>query len=313
MFARTTRSHGSALIRIIESEPLATSQPLDGFRRRVYNEVEKQKGKIWGDLKNRTRKNEAEYLILYSSQCRTAILTFIALIAVSALALLYPVFWVGAIFLACICLSTLVPIKIADRAFTIIDPNAVYNLQEYAYELAKRSCAADLKKVEAYLSSLASISQLLSRPSTLDDSEEQVTRRMAVSFFLMGYIPLLFDRQSRTLTFTDGNEIIMARFRHRNGRPTNVTYVKKLVGIMTKQGISRGFLFCSSGLSQNADEYARKNNIIWYQLESMNEWIDQVLVSNYSGPSGEVLDSLDNLQKFIGFISPEFTTHGHSA
>jgi len=187
----------------------------------------------------------------------------------------------------------------------------VYNLQEHAHESAKQSCAADFKKVEAYLSSLASISQLLSQPSTLDDSEEQVARRLTVAFFLMGYIPLLFDRQSRTLTFTDGVEIIMARFRHRNGRPTNITYVERLVGLMTKQGISRGFLFCSSGLSENADSYARKNKVIWYQLESMNEWIDQVLLSNYSGPSGEVLGNLDNLQKFIGHISPEFTTHSH--
>jgi hypothetical protein len=310
-FAQTTKSHDAALRRVTESETLARSEPLDGFRRRVYNEVEKQKGKIWGDLENRRRKNEAEFLVRYSNQCRRAILTFLALIAVSVLALQFSVFWAGAFLLACFCLSTLLPIKIADRAFTIIDPSAVYNLQEHAYQLAKQSCAADFKKVEAYLSSLASISELLSRPSTLDDSEEQVARRLTVSFFLMGYIPVLYDRQSRTLTFTDGNEIIMARFRHRYGIPTNITYVEKLVVLMTKQGISRGFLFCSSGLSKNADNYARKNKVIWYELESMNEWIDQVLLSNYSGPSGEVLDSLDNLQKFIGYISPEFTAHGH--
>jgi hypothetical protein len=310
-FAKTIQSHDAALRRVTESDTLARSEPLDGFRRRVYNEVEKQKGKIWGDLENRRRKNEAEFLVRYSNQCRRAILTFLALIAVSVLALQFYVFWAGAFLLACFCLSTLLPIKIADRAFTIIDPSAVYNLQEHAYQLAKQSCAADFKKVEAHLSSLASISQLLSRPSTLDDSEEQVARRLTVSFFLMGYIPVLYDRQSRTITFADGNEIIMARFRHRYGTPTNITYVQKLVVLMTKQGISRGFLFCSSGLSKNADGYARKNKVIWYELESMNEWIDQVLLSNYSGPSGEVLDSLDNLQKFIGYISPEFTTHGY--
>src|SRR5262245_51098488 len=303
-------SYDSAQLNVTEPGPLARSEPLGGFRWRIYSEVQKQKEKIWGDLKNRMQKNETEFLIRYSNQCRRAVLTFIALIAVCFLAMQFSVFWVGVVFLACLCLSTLLPIKIADRAFTIIDPNAVYSLQEHAYVLAKRSCAADFEKVEAYLSSLAFISQLLSRPSTIDDSEEQVARRLTVSFFLMGYIPLLFDRQSRTLTFSDGNEIIMARFRHRNGRPTNITYVEKLVGLMTNQGINRGFLFCSSGLSENANNYARKNNVIWHQLESMNEWIDQVLLSNYSGPSGEVLDSLDNLQTFIGFISPEFTPRG---
>jgi len=309
-FILTNRSNGSSLVRITESGKPARSDPLDGFRRRIYNEVEKQKGKIWADMKYRAQKYEAEFLILYSTQCRGAILTFLALIAVSAIALQYYILWAGAFLLACFCFSKLTPIKIAGRAFTIIDPNAVYNLQEHAYELAKQSCDADLKKAEAYLSSLASISQLLSRPSTIDDSEEQVARRLTVSFFLMGYIPVLYDRQSRTLTFTDADEIIMARFRHRIGRPTNVTYVEKLVGLMTKQGISRGFLFCSSGLSENADNYARQNKVTWYQLESMNEWIDQVLLSNYSGPSGEVLDSLDNLQKFVGHISSEFTPRG---
>lgn len=311
-FSPVTIPNGRALQRVTESESLARPEPLDGFRRRVYSEVEKQKEKIWGDLTNRKQKNEAEFLLRYSNHCRRAIIIFLALIAVCALALYYFAFWVGAIILACFCLSTLLPIKIADRGFSIIDPNAVYNLQEHAYEFAKQSCAADLKKVEAHLSSLASISQLLSRPSTSDDSEEQIARRLTVSFFLMGYIPLLFDRPSRTLTLTDGNEIIMARFRHRDGKPTNVSYVERLVGLMTKQGVSRGFLFCSSGVSNNADDYARKNNVIWYHLDSMNEWIDQVLLSNYSGPSGEVLDSLDNLQKFIGYLSPEFTTRVHT-
>jgi hypothetical protein len=201
------------------------------------------------------------------------------------------------------------PIKIANRGFSIIDPNVVFNLQEHAFEIAKQSCAADLKKAEEHLSTLASISKLLFRPSTLDDSEEQVARRLTAAFFLMGYIPVLFDSQHRTLTFNDGGEMIMARFRHRGGRPTNVTYVEKLVRLMTEQGISRGFLFCSSGLTRNADDYARKNKVDWRQIESMNKWIDQVLLSGYSGPTGEVLASLDNLQKFIGHISPEFTAH----
>jgi len=298
--------NGSVRSRVTAPGPLARSEPLGGFRRRVYNEVEKQKGNIWRDLRNRAQKTEAELLIQYSHQCRRAILTFIGLITVGALSLQYPVFWMVAFVLACFCLSTLLPVRIAGRAFSIIDPTAVYNLREHAYELAKQSGVADLKKAEAYISSLASLSQLLFRASTLDDSEEQVARRLIVSFFLMGYIPILFDKQHRTLTFTDGGEIIMARFRHRDGRPTNVTYVKKLVRLMTEQGISRGFLFCSSGLSGNADDYARKERIICYQLESMNEWVDQVLVSDYSGPTGEVLDNLDKLQRFIGYISTEF-------
>jgi len=311
-FDSTPGSNGNAQTEATESGSPAGCEPLEGFRRRVYIEVEKQKEKIWRDLKNRSRKIEAGLHIKYSNQCRRALLTFVALVAVSALALQYSEFWVGAFVLACLCLSTLAPIKIENRGFSVIDPSAVYNLQEHAYELAKQSCAADMKKVESYISSLASLSQILFRPSTLDDSEEHVARRLTVSFFLMGYIPVLFDSRQRTLTFSDGGEMIIARFSHRAGRPIDITYVEELVRLMKEQGISCGFLFCSSGLSGDADDYAREKKVVWHQLESMNEWIDQVLISGYSGPTGEVLVSIDNLQKFIGHISHEFTEHSRT-
>ena len=306
------QSSGGTQPRTAQSEPRARSEPLGGFRRRVCDEIEKKKRKIWQDLKDRTQKNEADFLKRYSDQRRSAILTFIGLIPVGALALRYSVFWVGVFFLGCFGLSTLVPIRIANRAFSIFDLNAPHNLREHAHEAAKQSCATDVKKVEAYLPSLASISQLLLRPSTFDDSEEQVARRLTASFFLMGYIPLLFDKQNRALTFTDGDEKIMVRFRHRDGSPTNINYVRKLVGLMREQGISRGFLFCSPGLSGNAKVYAQQNKVIWYQLESMNKWIDHVLTSDYSGPTGEVLDNLDKLQRFISYISPWFTARSYT-
>src|SRR5215813_433718 len=306
-FDSTLRSNGNAQTEATESEPTARCEPLEGFRRRVFIEVENQKAKIWRDLKNRSQKIEANLLVKYSNQCRRALITFVALVAVSVLALQYSELWVGAFVLACICLSTLAPIKIGNRGFSVIDPGSVYKLQEHAYELAKQSCAADMKKVQSYISSLASLSQILFRPSTLDDSEEHVARRLTVSFFLMGYIPVLFDSQYKTITLSDGDEMIMARFSHRAGRPIDITCVESLVGLMGEQGISCGFLFCSSGLSGDADDYAREKNVVWHQLESMNEWIDQVLVSGYSGPTGEVLASIDNLQKFIGHISHEFT------
>ncbi len=296
-----------------EPEPRAKGKSFGGFGRRVYDEIDRQKEVIWRDLNIKARKNEADYLNRYSNQSLNAFLTFLGLIAFSALALHYSVFWVFAICLGCFCLSTLAPVKIANRAFSIIDPNAVYNLRELAYQSAKQSCAANLKKVEAYLSSLATISQILFRPSTLDDSEEQIARRLAVAFFLMGYIPALFDKLHRTITFTDGGELIMARFRHREGGPTTTAYVEEMVELMTQQGISRGFLFCSSGLSENADNYAQKMDVIWYQLENMNEWINQVLKSDYSGPAGEALDNLDKLHSFIGHISTEFTARSYTS
>jgi hypothetical protein len=212
-------------------------------------------------------------------------------------------FFIGSFFL-----STLAPFRIANHSFSIFGLNDTDSLKKHAQDVAKQSCARDAKKVEAFLSSLAYISELLLRPTSFDDSEEQVVRRLSASFFLMGYSPLLYDRQNRTLTFTDGDEKIMVRFRHRGGIATNINYVEKLVGLMREQNIKRGFVFCSPGLSGNAANYAFRSNVAWYHLESMNEWIDQVLISDYSGPAGEILDNLDKFQKFLGYLSPWFTT-----
>src|SRR5262245_17611636 len=84
-FAPTTKSQDSAQLRVTESEPLARGEPLGGFRRRVYNEVEKQKGIIWGGLQSRKQKNEDELLIRYSNQCKRDILTFIDVIVLQVL------------------------------------------------------------------------------------------------------------------------------------------------------------------------------------------------------------------------------------
>src|SRR5262249_20506361 len=271
-FGSATKSSVDAQTKEPETGARVKYDPLGGFRRRVFNEIEMEKEKIWQDLKNRAQKNEVDFLKQYASQRRNATRTFIGLITVSVLALLHPVFWVGVFTLGFFCLSTMVPVRIGDRTFSIFHLNASHNLLGHAYEMAKQSCVRDMNKVGAYLSSLAFISQLLLRPSTLDNSEEHVARRLTASFFLMGYIPLLFDRKYRTLTFTDGDEKIIVRFRHRDGRPINISYVEKLVELMAKEQIKRGFLFCSPGLSENADHYARQKNITWYQLESMNEW-----------------------------------------
>src|SRR5262245_41172537 len=81
----TRWSNGNAQTVATESMSPARCEPLEGFRRRVYIEVENQKEKIWRDLKNRTQKIESILLIKYSNQCRRALLTFFALVAVSLL------------------------------------------------------------------------------------------------------------------------------------------------------------------------------------------------------------------------------------
>lgn len=156
---------------------------------------------------------------------------------------------------------------------------------------------------ERYLQYAAEIGDLAERPTTTDTSEEQVARRIAVTFFLMGYLPVHYDGKSRVLVFSDGEEKIIIRFRHRPGAPTNIAYAKEMARLMLANNAQRGYLFCTPGLSQNATKYAQANGITWYSLETMNEWIENVLSSNYRGPSGDILKYTESIMSFLKHIA----------
>lgn len=158
-------------------------------------------------------------------------------------------------------------------------------------------------KRERYLQYVAEIDNLAGRSTTFDTSEEQVARRIAVTFFLMGYLPVHYNNQTRVLVFNDGTENIIIRFRHRPGNPTNISYVKDMKRIMLASNSKRGFLFCSPGLSQNAAQYSQDNGITWYSLEAMNKWIDNVLSSDYFGPAGNILNHTDTMIMFLRQIT----------
>jgi hypothetical protein len=48
----------------------------------------------------------------------------------------------------------------------------------------------------------------------------------------MGYLPIHYDGKSRILVFSDGEEKIIVRFRHRPGAPTNISYAKDMARAM---------------------------------------------------------------------------------
>jgi curved DNA-binding protein CbpA len=99
-FASSNTSTQSTTITKARTTGSRTSrEPLAGYRRRVYSEVEKEKARIWQDLKNRAQKNETEFLNQYAHQRLNAVLSFIGLIAVSTAAIYYPVFWIGGFLL----------------------------------------------------------------------------------------------------------------------------------------------------------------------------------------------------------------------
>jgi curved DNA-binding protein CbpA len=282
------------------------NEPLAGIRKRVYQQVEWEKTRIKQDLNNRKQKNEAAFKKEFSNKRQetffifVGVLTLVTITTASHVAIL----WFGVIYLCWLLVSRLGGVKINNRIFSIFEFKSTEKLREHAEKTAQESCDNDIKNLDRHFSSLASLVKLLLRFSTFDDSEEQVARRLTASFFMMGYMPLQYDGENRIILFTDGAEQILVRFRHRDGVATNITYVEKMISLMDVHGTARGFLFCSPGLSGNAANLANLHKVKWYTLEAMNEWIDQVLTSDYSGPPGDILVNIDKLNSFIATLSP---------
>ncbi len=192
------------------------------------------------------------------------------------------------------------------------DPGWHDAIRAAAAEKVDAESRADEASLDRYRKSLANLSELLGRSSSFADSEDQVARRIAAALFVMGHQPLTYDRQARILVFTDGQERLLVRYRHRAGMATNVAYVERMVEAMGQHGASAGLLFCTPGLSGNGAAVAGKHGITWYTLERMNEWMEQVALGGYEGPSGDLLQHLDNLVQFIQSISVPLPYYGSS-
>jgi hypothetical protein len=163
-------------------------------------------------------------------------------------------------------------------------------------------------RLAQYVRGIASLSRLLLRPTELDDSEDQLARRITAALFVMGYKPLGYDRRYRLLLFTDDEERLLIRFRHRSGAAINVSFVQGMVDAMEYTGSSRGILFCTSGLSGNGAALAERRGIKWYTLTRMNEWIESVIRARYAGPPGDILRLLDHIVTFVNQLSTPLPT-----
>ncbi len=282
-------------------------KPLSSLQERIAQQVEKEKSKIWAELDGRKISYEKKFVTVASNQRQEIVIKLFIVVGLT-LGGIYISSWLfwGAIYFGFTLSSALLAgIQIENRHFSLFASQA--EIGKFAKDFAEGSCKKDIDNLSRYSSILASITDLLLRSSSFDDSEEQVARRLTAAFFLMGYVPYSYDRESRILIFNVGEEKVVVRFRHRSGIATNITFVEKLVEKMQMRGTSRGFLFCSPGLSGNAATYANSHSIKWYTLETMNQWIEQVFSSSYSGSSGNILSHLDNLSSFLSSISLAIT------
>jgi curved DNA-binding protein CbpA len=282
----------------------ASTQSFTGFMRRVDAAIQVQKANAWGDLEA-IKKRKIEQLLKKIDGERTTFYTMGAIgTIIGALAFRYPLLWPVAAVLAFSSFSKFNGVNIGDQRAALFASDLHQKIEQQAHQLVAKECNDKASSFDRYNSDLASIVELTTRPSSFDDSEIQVARRLTVALFLSGYNPSYYDGETRTILFSDKDEKLLVRFRHRSGAAVNAAYVEKLCQLMVFHQASNGLIFCSPGLSGNAAGLATRQRIKSYTLESMNSWIDEILKSDRVGPTGDVLASLDALRNFISGVAP---------
>lgn len=205
--------------------------------------------------------------------------------------------------------SNATSVEINFEKYEFTDAKWKDKLKSAASVAVDRENVYRIAQIKRSLEKVAELQNLLNRSTTFDESEENVARRITGTLFLMGYKPISNDTETRMITFMAGDERILVRYRHRDGPATNVTYVERMVRYMRLNTISSGLLFCTPGLSGNGEQLAKKNGILWYTLEIMNQWIDDSCKSEYGGPKENIIVELDHLFSFLTRFTKNLTQH----
>lgn len=283
---------------------------LVGFKRRLNEQLQIQKTRIWADLSRRIQSNEARFRQELSNQRQTTFFMGVGAVALGLFALAIPVLWFGELYLGLALLSKLTGgVKIAGRPFSLFNMTG-NRLKQHARDVANESCVVESNRLDQYSSMLESFSELLSRSSHSADGESQIGRRLAAAFFLAGYAADSFDRRSRSFLFTNGGERVVVQFRHGSKSAANKGHMERLASLAMVHGAARCYFFCLSGMSENARSQAASMGVKSYTLPEMNAWIEQVVISGHSGPSGDLLAAFEKHRNFSSAISVTDSARG---
>ncbi len=286
--------------------PLKTRQreavPLTTLRGRLHQRINEETEGIRNSFQTRVDKIASDIRERLASARRTLGYSFIIALVCTVIGTEIKPMLIGSILGTIWFLANAAGPTINGRRRSPFEPGRSW-IKDEARRKATTECESEIAGLGRYESELASIIELVLRESTFDDSESQVARRITTAFFLLGYLPLEYSATDRLLAFNDGDEPVLVRFRHRSGPPLSVNYVQKLVDAMRVHHVSRGYVFCSPGLSGNAKSLADANNVRCYTLETMSHWIDEVLDGDYGGPTGDILKHIDALTAFLRKLS----------
>lgn len=281
-----------------------SSEALKGIKARVLKEANAKRSAIWSGYNDLVGKYRYEIQEEHLKARERYVYYIVGSVISTWIAINYPIAWLAAIACAFPLKDIFQGIRVSGVLHPYSENKASSSILKQAEMQAKAYCEGKERDVDSLMHSLASLAELLLKPINYDDSEEQVARRLTAAFYIMGYMPIAYHQQSRFIVVSDGDEKILIRYRHRIGQAVNITYARDTYGYMKMTGASKAFLFSSPGLSGNALEYSSAHGIKGYSMEEMNEWINGAIVSEYSGPNGDIFETLGDLKSFIARISP---------
>lgn len=302
--SRTTSEGTQRRASSANSQRSASSGGLAGLKEKLGRAIHAEQVRIWNTISTR-QSAKIEELQRQFEQARAS---FFWALGVGLISLMLagpvPIFWIGAVGGGLVALTGFTGVDIAGRRFSLFGTDRSA-LDGHAESLVRKQCEIEASALDRRNAEFTQIVEVLTRASSQHDDEIYVARRISAALFVMGYSPIFYDSENRMMVFADGEERLVARFRHRDGASVNVSYVEKFHALANAHGAKHALLFCSPGLSGNAQAYARRHGIRPYTLESMNAWISDVSMSNYSGPKGDVLEQIPKLVRFLGGIAPK--------
>jgi len=295
---RETRSHAEP-----KRSPPGRGDSLVRLTRRFQEQVQAAKTKVWDDLAVRIQQNERAFAHEFSSYRLNTLYMFAAAIALGLAAVVFPALWIGEFFLGMSLLSRIGGTSIAGRRFSLFASIAA-DIRPHAKDVANQSCEADSSLFDRHDSALTELIEFLRRPSRQADSAEQIGRRYATALFLAGYMPVLHNRGSRLLVMSAGDEVAIVLMRHGGRSPANISQVEKLVQLMDAYHSRQGYLYSPAGLSENAADLAEKHGVNCHAIDALNTWVQQILISDYGGPAGDILGAFEKFCEFASTVVP---------
>lgn len=278
---------------------LSDSSGSSGMARRIKARVEQDRSRITLDRENRQLTLVGLFHKRLQRARLEALVATTGVVVFSLVSLIYPLLWLATVGFAVALAQRLRGATYEGLRISAAQLDAYQRLEKHAAKLARASVAHDRACLQLHLDALSHLARLVLTPSEPDDTETQLVRRTVAALFIQGYLPRTWDAESHVLLCDGDGDRVIAHIRHRPGPAFSAPSLEKFLRTKTAHNASIGYIYHRSGLSKAATERADANGVRWLSLSDYNRWVREVWSSAQSGPTGDILQRLAELQLFL--------------